>query len=228
MFERSSNNAVAPADNGLIRERARFAALWERCLGGDRALAEAVHARLVKLYEEPHRHYHTLDHVRHCLGEFDRAAALMDDPDAVEMALWFHDAVYRSGAVDNERRSADLFRQWSETPADAAFLQRVDDLIMATTHRDQPARRDERFIVDIDLSSFGLPWEAFERDGHRIRAECADIGDEAYYPGQLRFLRSLQSRPTFFFTEFFQRRYEPIARDNIRRVIENLRARGYG
>ena len=228
MFERSSNTAVAPADSVLIRGRNRFTALWERCLSCGRALAEEVHARLVDLYGEPHRRYHTLDHVRHCLGEFDQVAALMDDPDAVEMALWFHDAVYQAGAADNERRSAELFRQWSEGWVDAAFLQRVDDLIMATTHRDPPARRDERFIVDIDLSGFGLPWETFERDGHLIRAECGDIGDDAYYPGLLRFLRSLQSRPTFFLTDFFQRRYEPIARDNIRRVIERLHARGYG
>ncbi len=228
MFERSSKTAAAPADNDPIQGQARFAALWERRLNGGRALAETVHARLVKLYGEPHRRYHTLDHVRHCLGEFDRAATLMDDPDAVEMALWFHDAIYRSGAMDNERRSADLFRQWSEGRVDAAFLQRVDDLIMATTHRDPPTQRDERFIVDIDLSSFGLPWEAFERDGRRIRAECADIVDEIYCPGQLRFLLSLQNRPTFFLTEFFQQRYERIARDNIRRVIENLHARGYG
>ncbi|MDG4560783.1 MAG: hypothetical protein P9E88_05770 [Candidatus Competibacter sp.] len=228
MFERSSKTPAAPADHGPIRERARFAALWERRLSGGRALAETVHARLVELYEEPHRRYHTLDHVRHCLEEFDRVAALMDDPDAVEIALWFHDAVYRSGAMDNERRSADLFRQWSEGHADAAFLQQVDDLIMATTHRDPPIQRDERFVVDIDLSSFGLPWAAFEQDGHRIRAECAEIGDEAYYPGQLRFLLFLQGRPTFFLTEFFQQRYERIARNNIHRVIENLRARGYG
>ena len=228
MFERSSKTAAAPADNDPVREQARFVALWERRLNGGRALAETVHARLVELYGEPHRRYHTLDHVRHCLEEFDRAAALMDDPDVVEMALWFHDAIYRSGAMDNERRSADLFRQWSEEHADAAFLQRVDDLIMVTTHRDPPTQRDERFIVDIDLSSFGLPWEAFERDGRRIRAECADIVDEIYCPGQLRFLLSLQNRPTFFLTEFFQQRYERIARNNIHRVIENLRARGYG
>ncbi len=228
MFERSSKTVVAPADDGLIREQARFVALWERRLSGGRALAETVHARLVELYGEPHRRYHTLEHVRRCLGEFDRAAALMDDPDAVEMALWFHDAIYRSGAADNERRSADLFHGWSAGRADAAFLRRVEDLIMVTTHRGRPTRRDERFIVDIDLSSFGLPWEAFERDGHRIRAECAEIGDEVYYLGQLRFLLSLQGRPTFFLTEFFQRRYERIARDNIHRVIENLRARGHG
>ncbi|HMR03051.1 MAG TPA: hypothetical protein PKA43_06740 [Candidatus Competibacter phosphatis] len=228
MFERSSKTAAAPADNDPVREQARFVALWERRLNGGRALAETVHARLVELYGEPHRRYHTLDHVRHCLGEFDRAATLMDDPDAVEMALWFHDAIYQSGAMDNERRSADLFRQWSEGRADAVFLQRVDDLIMVTTHRDPPTQRDERFIVDIDLSSFGLPWEAFERDGRRIRAECADIDDEIYCPGQLRFLLSLQNRPTFFLTEFFQQRYERIAHDNVRRVIEDLHARGFG
>lgn len=228
MFERSSKTAAASADNDPIRGQARFVALWERRLNGGRALAETVHARLVELYGEPHRRYHTLDHVQHCLGEFDRAATLMDDPDAVEMALWFHDAIYQSGAMDNERRSADLFRQWSEGRADAVFLQRVDDLIMVTTHRDPPTQRDERFIVDIDLSSFGLPWEAFERDGRRIRAECADIVDEIYCPGQLRFLLSLQNRPTFFLTEFFQQRYERIAHNNVRRVIEDLHARGFG
>jgi predicted metal-dependent HD superfamily phosphohydrolase len=218
-------NAVSTGE-GL--PRARFAALWRRCLAGEPAVADEAYARLAELYGEPHRHYHTLAHIRHCLSEFDRVAVLMDDPDAVEMALWFHDAIYAPGARDNEWRSAELFREWSEGRADPAFRQRVSDLIMVTTHRGLPTRRDERFIVDIDLSSFGLPWDAFERGGRLIRAEFADSPDDRYYAGHLGFLLALQGRPNFFFTGFFQQRYERVARENIHRIIAELRARGYG
>lgn len=229
MNERSNVLAgFAPSANESTRERLRFLALWARNLPGESMAAETVHDRLLELYGEPHRHYHTLNHIRHCLREFDRAAALMDDPDAVEMALWFHDAIYQPGNRDNERRSADLFWRWSDGCADLAFRRRVDDLIMATTHHEPPGQGDAGFVVDIDLSSFGLPWEACERDGRLIRAEFARVADDQYYPGHLRFLQILQDRPTFFGTEFFQRRYERVARENLARIIAGLRARGYG
>lgn len=217
----------APPAEELVRERARFMALWIRIMPGEHARAETVYGRLVELYGEPHRHYHTLNHIRHCLREFDRAAALMAEPDAVEMTLWFHDAIYQPGARDNERRSADLFQQWSNGWVDPGFQQRVDDLIMATTHRAPPERGDAGFVVDIDLSSFGLPWEACERDGRRIRAEFVGVADDQYYPGHLRFLRALRDRATFFCTEFFQQRYESVARENLARIIADLHARGY-
>lgn len=210
-----------------VRNQVRFTALWIRAMPGEGAKAETIYGRLSELYSEPHRHYHTLNHIRHCLREFDRAAALMDDPSAVEMALWFHDAIYQPGARDNERRSADLFQQWTKGGADSGFQQRVDELIMATTHREPPNRDDDRFVVDIDLSSFGLPWEAFERDGRLIRAEFAGVADDQYYSGHLRFLRTLQKRPTFFSTEFFQQRYESVARKNLARIIADLHARGF-
>ena len=228
MNERSSRlTDSAPPAAESTRERARFTALWARSLPGASVAAETVYGRLIELYGEPHRRYHTLNHIRHCLREFDRAAARMADPDAVEMALWFHDAIYQPGARDNERRSADLFRQWSGGRADPVFQQRVDDLIMATTHREPPDRGDAGFVVDIDLSSFGLPWEACERDGRLIRAEFAGVADDRYYPDHLRFLRALQGRSTFFCTEFFRQRYEPVARENLARIIADLRARGY-
>ena len=164
MQERSSGltSFASPLDES-IRERERFKALWARNLPGESAMAETIYGRLIEFYGEPHRHYHTLNHIRHCLRELDRAATLITDPDAVEMALWFHDAIYQPGAKDNERRSADLFRQWSGARADPVFQQRVDDLIMATTHQEPPDQGDAKFLVDIDLSSFGLPWETCER-----------------------------------------------------------------
>ena len=223
----SSRVNFAPPVNEPVQERARFTALWLRVMPGEYAMAEATYGRLSELYGEPHRHYHTLNHIRHCLREFDRAAALMDEPDAVEMALWFHDAIYQPGARDNERRSADLFRQWTDGRLNLAFQQRVDDLIMATTHREPPGQDDAGFVVDIDLSSFGLPWEACERDGRLIRAEFTGFADDQYYSGHLRFLQALQNRPTFFNTEFFQQRYESAARENLARIITDLHTRGY-
>lgn len=229
MFERSISESDHFSGAGEELERSRFAALWGRCLAGETSVAgEDVYARLAELYGEPHRHYHTLVHIRRCLREFDRAAELMDVPGAVEMALWFHDAIYVPGATDNEWQSAELFRRWSGERADPAFLQRVYGLIMTTTHRGLPGQRDEGFIMDIDLSSFGMPWEAFERDGRRIRAEFADLTDDRYYPDHLRFLLALQNRPTIYFTDFFQQHYEQVARDNIRRIVADLRARGFG
>ncbi|MFZ4789998.1 MAG: hypothetical protein ACOYMW_03720 [Candidatus Competibacteraceae bacterium] len=210
------------------QERERFVALWQRTLDHDPRRAEVAYAELVQRYREPHRHYHTLTHIRHCLRQFDQAVDLMDHPDAVEIALWFHDAIYVPGAVDNERRSADLFREWSAAiDAAADFQESVSDLVMATTHRTPPLWRDGQFMVDIDLSSFGLPWEDCEQDGRRIRAECAHLTDDQYYPGHLRFLLTLQNRPAFFFTDFFQQRYGPAAHDNINRIVANLATLGY-
>lgn len=213
---------------GSVGDEARFTALWNRAVAGAPMLARTIFTRLTQLYGEPHRHYHTLGHIRRCLEEFDQVIALLDDPGAVEMALWFHDAIYAPGAQDNEWRSAELFRQWSEGYTDSVFCRRVYDLIMITTHRQWPPQRDEQYIVDIDLASFGLSWDEFERDGQLIRAECGEMADAEYYPGHLRFLLSLQNRPTFFFTNYFQQRYEYVARANIQRVVENLRARGFG
>lgn len=226
MFEQCSRTTAF--DAGAADQSTRFPALWARYLTMDESFpSEMAYTQLVDLYSEPHRHYHTLNHIQHCLRELDQAAAFMNDPDTVEMALWFHDAIYQPGASDNEWRSAELFRHWSEGRADAAFQQRVHNLIMATTHRQPPEQGDAQFVVDIDLSSFGLPWEACERDGCLIRAEFPDIADDEYYPGHLRFLKTLRQRPTFFSTAWFRQRYESVARENITRIIEGLQARGY-
>lgn len=223
--ENNNNN-----DNGYVPQdwgEARFNALWQRCLAAVPVAVAAPYARLAMLYGEPMRHYHTFDHIQHCLQEFDAIAGQLEHADAVEMALWFHDAIYVPGASDNEQRSAQLFRSCA-VGGDPGFCQRVDELIMVTTHRVPPHGHDERFMVDIDLSSFGQPWTEFLHDGQDLRAESAHSDDAGYYQSQLRFLNSLYQRPNLFQTAFFQARYEQAARTNIERLIARLRACGYG
>ena len=205
-------------------DRQRFESLWTRCIGDG---ASAVFDELDGLYGEPHRRYHAAPHIEHCLRQFDLAADRMDEPDAVEMALWFHDAIYEIPGGENELRSAELFATRTEGRGSERFRSKVHRLIMATTHLDAPPQTlDESFMVDIDLSSFGRPWEEFLLDSRAVRAELPHLSDAEFRPRQKKFLESLAARPRFCFTEFFRERHEERARQNIERLIAMLGSEG--
>ena len=205
-------------------DRQRFETLWSRRIGDG---AHAVFDELAALYGEPHRRYHTAEHIEYCLRQFDLAADRMDERDSVEMALWFHDAIYDIPAKENELRSAELFAARARGRGSERFRSNVHRLVMATTHLDPPpATVDESFIVDIDLSSFGRPWEEFLDDSRAVRAELPHLSDTEFYPRQRRFLESLAARPVFCFTEFFRDRHEARARRNIERLCAKLETEG--
>ncbi|MET0681782.1 MAG: hypothetical protein ABWZ29_00405 [Casimicrobiaceae bacterium] len=206
----------------------RFTDLWGRCVASPPSPdGAAVYADLRSRYEAPFRRFHNLGHIGDCLRLCDEVAALLEDRDAVEFALWFHDAVYDIGAATNELRSAELFLTVSGG-APFMFRHRVCDHILATRHLDTVQENDRRFIVDIDLSGFGAPWEEFMRNGALLRDESADVPDVKYHCGQVAFLSRLHKRRYFFATEYFRARFETIARENLRRVLADLRAKGYG
>ncbi len=93
-------------------------------------------------------------------------------PDAVELAIWFHDAVYDVGSATNERRSAEMFIALS-AGARFGLRHRVCSLIMATRHAWIVQGNDRSFMVDIDLSGFGAPWDEFIASGARLREESS-------------------------------------------------------
>lgn len=204
---------------------ARFRALWQACGGAD---CDRVWEGLQLHYRQPHRHYHTLGHVAHCLRELDNAGALIEAPRAVEVAIWFHDVIYHYGAQDNEIRSAAYFRQFAAPAMPAPFVERVCQLVLATQHAAPAPDRATAFVVDIDLSGFGLPWTGYLADSAALRREAQGVSDARYYRGKLLFLGELQRRPSLFQTPFFRERLEAAAQRNIARFAAQLRAQGFG
>ncbi len=185
-----------------------------------------IYEQLFSLYSGPQRHYHTPNHLRHCFSQLDLVDHLMDDPIAVELALWFHDAIYDAKASDNEWQSAELFLKLTKGALDADFSQKIYNLILITKHQDLPQTTDEKFIVDIDLSGFGLPWDEFRRDSQAVRQEFMHLTEEEFFNGQGKFLRSLLDRTRFYATDFFYQRYETTARENLKRHMADLRIEG--
>lgn len=193
---------------------ARFSSLWDRC-AGEHSDAVSVWAVLEQRYTEQHRFYHNLDHIDHCLSELDQAGSRVQDRDAVELAIWFHDVVFDIGASDNEEKSAALFQRMAQPGIPPQLVDEVCRLISATVHAEPAQDSAAAYMVDIDLSSFGLPWEEYQRDSDNLRREEAATPDQDFYRAKLQFLDSLLDRPSIFQTAFYRERYEKIARKNI-------------
>lgn len=211
-----NNNSAAK----VLRER--FSALWSRHIVNASAADIETVWRVIELnYIAAGRRYHNLRHLEHCLTEFDAAAAEITQPDRVETAIWFHDVVYQPAAGDNEAQSAELFREAAQGAADASFVAAVIELILVTTHKQMPADRDQQFLCDIDLASFGAPWEIYLQDSTGLREEST-CGNRDYNFRQRAFLQRLLDRPRIFFTDFFYMRYESRARANIQRYMSML------
>jgi predicted metal-dependent HD superfamily phosphohydrolase len=211
----------------IIRLKHRFFALWERCENGEESgedvnVPGSVWDLLVRSYSSSGRYYHCIAHLIHCLEQHDLAREKLDDPDAVEMAIWFHDVVLEAQAPDNERRSAELFKSLSEGWFAAVFVEKVVALILVTDHKTPPQNDDHRLLVDIDLSSFALPWQHYLRDTAALRRESRVVPDAQYHAGHRRFLEGLLGRERIFHSNFFHRRYENRARSNIKRYLGQL------
>ncbi|MDH3453144.1 MAG: hypothetical protein OEN20_12065 [Gammaproteobacteria bacterium] len=151
----------------------------------------------------------------------------MLDPDAVELALWFHDVIFQTPGSDNELRSAEWFMAVAKDDLRAHLCKRVCAMIMVTVHPSEPSDSDEQIVVDIDLSSFALPWERMKRDSEAVRREMQHMTDREFFAGQIRFLDSLLNRAAFFGSVFFNQRSEAAARANVTRYLDDLRARGF-
>jgi predicted metal-dependent HD superfamily phosphohydrolase len=212
-----------PLRDALLRER--FLTLWQRCLmPGVSSDAEQVWTELDERYSESHRSYHNKEHLAHCLEQLDLGAEAMQDPTQVELAIWFHDVINDPGARDNEARSVEFFRQHAGGLVGDDVIDAVSDLIMATTHSERPDDLDHQFICDIDLASFGCPWECFIKDSENVKAEF-EGPDEDYYRRKEKFLEALLARPRIFMTDFFNARYEQQARENIAGLLRLVNRR---
>ena len=197
---------------------------WERlCRGaGLRGDVEGAAREIFTRYSEPHRRYHNVDHLADCLEMLDRHAGEAQDLVAVELALWFHDAVYDIGAPDNEHRSAELARRTLEPLGlPPARLEAVSAAIMATTHKGEPGPGDARLVCDIDLSILGSPEPKYRGYAQAILAESG-MTMAVFRPLRLRFLETMLARGHLFHTVAFRESMGSSARDNMAREMERL------
>lgn len=172
--------------------------------------------RLQQAWAEPQRHYHTTQHLRECLALLEPELHSAQHPGEVELALWFHDAVYDPKGKDNEARSADWACQaLVQAGADEAVQQRVRALIMATCHDAEPVDPDACLLVDIDIAILGAEPARFAEYDAQVRAEYRWVPGWLYRRKRKQVLAGFLARPAIYGTERFRARLEERARENL-------------
>jgi predicted metal-dependent HD superfamily phosphohydrolase len=164
-----------------------------------------------------------LHHLDECFARFGEIRGEALHPEEIELALWFHDAIYDVRRRDNEKRSADWARSIAAAarlPGPAAY--RVHALVMATRHSAVPADPDQRILVDVDLSILGAGAGRFDEYERQIREEYAHVPDFLFRRGRKAILEDMAARPRIFSTGRFFDRYEAAARENLQRSIGRL------
>ena len=190
--------------------RDRFTSLWQSI---GLAMPDGLFDALRQRYAEPHRAYHTAQHIDECLEQLDLARASCERPAEVELALWFHDAIYDTTSHDNELRSAEWAAK--ELTALPEVAESVHALILLTRHDAVATTPDGRLLVDIDLSILGAPRERFLEYESQVRREYAWVPEEVFRRERAKILRRFLERPSIYATELFRERLESRARENL-------------
>ncbi|WP_395447111.1 hypothetical protein ACHMW7_19110 [Aminobacter sp. UC22_36] len=189
---------------------------------------DAIRAELTALYLAEDRHYHGIRHIEALLRLLAEYRAQFADPEAIEAAIWFHDAIYDSRRKDNETQSAALAADKLSGKVDALRLGRIVTMIEATaTHEvpafdDAAAKNDAALLLDMDLSILGAPADIFDTYEDAVRREYGWVSDGDWRAGRGAVLSNFLARPRIFHTDVFVTRFEALARVNMERSLAKL------
>jgi|SRR3989344_9402559 len=183
---------------------------------------------IVNFYLEPERHYHNIDHILNCIEEFRDISSLKEHPNEVEMAIWYHDTIYNVRRTDNEEKSAQLAYETSiNIGMSEEFAKRTHDLILQTKHSSIPKDIDAKILLDVDLSILGQSEEDFNDYNDNIKKEyrwaIKEFGENFYNKRRKEIMQGFLNRESIYFTDYFRDKYEKQAKNNIERLINELR-----
>lgn len=179
--------------------------------------APSVGTELLERWSEPHRVYHDVRHLAHALTA---AREISGDEVArpVQLALWFHDAVYRREPGADEEASARLVGELlAGTGLPSAEVDEVARLVRLTADHvlADPADAAGAIVLDADLAVLGLPrgrYDVYVRD---VRLEYGQLSEAAFRRGRLDVLDHLLGLDPLFATRYGRLRWQEAARRNL-------------
>lgn len=202
---------------------------WQQCWidRSQQQEIDQIFQLLINAYTKPDRHYHNLNHIAQVLTTIERFGDRLQNPIAVNLAVWFHDFVYDPQASDNEFQSAKLAQELLiNIGVPLATIDRTQQLILATQgHQVDISDRDKCIFLDADLAILGTDLAQYQVYQRSIRREYSWVSDPAYQAGRSQVLKDFLHRERIYYTDLLFDQLESIARFNIEQEIANLAVR---
>ncbi len=177
-------------------------------------------SNLIDLYNSEGRFYHNLNHIKALLKLSEEHRHLLELPEVVDFAIWYHDAVYNASKSNNEEKSAELAKtELTKLELKPDLIQNCFNLIVATkTHQltNDFDSFDAQFLLDIDLSILASGNKTYAEYTTQIRKEYKIYPDFLYNKGRKKVLKHFLEMEYIYKTELFQQLWEDKARENLR------------
>ena len=199
-------------------------AAWHRLMTAfDMAHNDQTYHQLISCYGEKHRAYHTLEHIEACFRHFETVRQDARYPHEIELALWFHDVIYKPFSASNEEDSAELAKSFlSENKVAPDIIDRVYELIILTKDHAAPQTQDAKLMLDIDLSILGSAPQIYAQFEKDVRKEYRLVPTFIFKSKRKDILQSFIDRSPLYNTAYFQERLEVQAKRNLELAISNL------
>jgi predicted metal-dependent HD superfamily phosphohydrolase len=171
---------------------------WNEVLPGH----DALFLDLLDRWGEEHRHYHSRTHLLAVLEALDLLTEPARPSRSVVLSAWFHDAVYRGIAGQDEEESARLAEdRLGQAGLPDAEVDEVARLVRLTAdHRPEPGDDAGALLSDADLSVLGGEPAAYARYLAAVRQDFAHIGDDDFAAGRAAVVRGLLDLDPLFHT----------------------------
>lgn len=185
-------------------------------------------------WAEPHRRYHTPEHLHEVLTALDELAAT-GPLDAGEALLaravgWYHDLYYdpRAAPGSNEQRSATMARDHLHRLGVAdPVVDAVEACVLMTQTHEIPAGTPHTGLMeafhDADLWILSAPPARYAAYRAQVREEYAHVPDEPFAQGRTQIMAGFAARERIYRTDHANRAWTGRARTNLAAELDDLR-----
>lgn len=144
-------------------------------------------ADVINVYNEPHRFYHTMEHIQEVLKHLNNAGLLKHDE--LFLTAIFHDIVYHPKSRTNEEDSAAFFLQQAKTSGlSPEQKEHIKQLILDTKTHKPTVKYSEEFIA-ADLSIFNQSFDKLINYEKQIFKEFQSVDFLEYKPKRIEVLK---------------------------------------
>lgn len=172
-------------------------------------------------YTSEARYYHNLAHLENMLSELSGIESDVNEKDALLFSIYYHDIIYNTAKSDNEFKSAMLFRKRIER-TNFKQIEKCVQQIELTKEHELSIDNDTNILLDLDLSILGKSNKEYQEYSESIRSEYKMYSDHEYRNGRKKILIKLLNIPAIYKTDYFKRKYEAIAKNNLNLELKSL------